>query len=101
MSSKSYDAWLKVGFDTWMLGTETASVVALRTARIATGGSEGTAEVELMVTEKVQAAMELQTRLMIGTLGLTPLSAAQGALKHYRHKVAANNRRLSRRVKTS
>ncbi|WP_242154443.1 hypothetical protein [Sphingomonas sp. BAUL-RG-20F-R05-02] len=47
-----------------------------------------------MVTEKVRAAIELQTRLMTGALGMTPLGATQGALKHYRRKVAANRRRL-------
>lgn len=100
MSGKAHGAWLTAGFDMWMLGAEAASVMALRTARIATGGSAGAAEAELMVTEKVRAAIELQTRLMTGALGVTPLGATQGTLKHYRRKVAANNRRLSRLRKT-
>ena len=54
-----------------------------------------------MVTEKVCAAIELQTRLMTGALGVTPLGATQGTLKHYRRKVSANNRRLSRPRKGS
>lgn len=94
MSGKAYGRWLTAGFDMWMLGAEAASVIALRTARIAAGGSAGAAEAELMVTEKVRAAIELQTRLMTGTLGTTPLRATQGTLKHYRRKVAANKRRL-------
>ena len=68
--------------------------MALRTARIAAGGSAGTAEAELMVTGKVRAVIELQTRLMTGALGVTPLGATHGPLKHYRRKVAANTRRL-------
>ena len=94
MSGKAYGGWLTAGFDMWMLGTEAASVMALRTARIAAGGSVGAAEAELMVTEKVRAAIELQTRLMTGALGKTPPRATQGTLKHYRRKVAANKRRL-------
>ena len=94
MSGKGYGAWLIAGFDMWMLGAEAASVMALRTARIAAGGTAGAAEAELMVTEKVRAAIELQTRLMTGALGTTPLRATQGTLKHYRRKVAANKRRL-------
>ena len=94
MNGKAYGAWLTAGFDMWMLGAEAASVMALRTARIAAGGVAGAAEAELMVTEKVHAAIELQTRLMTGALGMTPLGATQGTLKHYRRKVAANKRRL-------
>ena len=30
-----------------------------------------------------------------GALGVTPLGATQGTLKHYRRKVAANNKRLT------
>jgi len=94
MSGKTYGGWLTAGFDMWMLGAEAASVMALRTARIAAGGLAGAAEAELMVTEKVRAAIELQTRLITGALGTTPLRATQGTLKHYRRKVAANKRRL-------
>ena len=94
MSGKAYGGWLTAGFDMWMLGANAASVMALRTARIAAGGAAGATEAELMVTEKVRAAIELQTRVMTGTLGMTPLGATQRTLKHYRRKVAANKRRL-------
>lgn len=95
IDAKAYGAWIKAGMDMWVLGTEAGTVMALRMARIATGGSAGAAEAELMVTEKVHAAIELQTRLMTGALGVTPLGATQGTLKHYRRKVAANKRRLT------
>ena len=94
MNGKAYAGWLTAGFDLWMLGAEAASVMALRTARIAAGGTAGAAEAELMVTEKVRAAIELQTRLMTGALGTTPLGATKASVKHYRRKVAANRRRL-------
>lgn len=99
MSAKAYGTWMKVGIDTWMLGAEAGTVMVLRMARIATGGSAGAAEAELMVTEKVRAAIELQTHLMTGALGITPLGATQGTLKHYRRKVAADSRRLTARRK--
>ena len=95
MSSRTYAAWMSAGFDMWMLGAEAGAVMTLRMARIAAGGAAGAREAELMVREKVDAALELQTSLMTGRLGTTPLSGTQGALKHYRHKVAANNRRLT------
>lgn len=95
MDGKAYGAWMKAGMDMWMLGAEAGSVMALRVARIATGGSAGAAEAELMVTEKVRAAIEVQTRLMTGALGVTLLEATQGTLKHYRRRVAANNKRLT------
>lgn len=98
-ASTAYGAWIRTGMDMWMLGAEAGTVMALRMARIATGGAAGAAEAELMMTEKVRAAIELQTRLMTGALGVTPLGATQGTLKHYRRKVAANNRRLSGRRK--
>lgn len=94
MNGKAYAAWIKTGFDMWMLSAEAGTVIALRVARITAGGSAGSAEAKLMVTEKVRAAIELQTRFMTGALDLTPLSATQSALKHYRKKVAANDRRL-------
>jgi hypothetical protein len=40
--------------------------------------------------------IELQTKMMTGALGTTPLSNTRGALKHYRQKVAANDKRLRR-----
>lgn len=89
-------AWMKAGFDLWMLGAEVAAVMTLRTVRIAAGGSAGAVEAELMVSEKVRAGIELQTRLMTGALDFTPLGAVQGSVTHYRRKVAANWRRLSR-----
>lgn len=67
----------------WMLGVEAASLMVLRMARIAAGGSAGTAEAELMVMEKLRAAIELQGRLMTGALGYTSLSGTQGAPNRY------------------
>lgn len=93
----SYNAWMKAGFDFWQLGAEASTVMTMRLARMAAGGPAGSAEAELMVAEKVRAMIELQTKLMTGALGTTPLSGTQGALKHFRRKVAANTSVLSAR----
>lgn len=98
IDGKAYAAWMKSGFDFWMLGAEAGTVMMLRTARIAAGGSTGAAEAELMVTEEIRAALELQTRLITGALDISALGTTQGTLKHSRDKVTANNKRLSRPV---
>lgn len=95
MSRKDLAAWTRAGFDLCMLSAEAASVMSLRMIRLAAGGSAGVKEAELMLAEKVQAAVELQTRFMTGAIEMTPLGVAQGFLKHYRDKVAANSKRLT------
>ena len=46
--------WIKLSFDTWTLGIEAASVVALRMLKIGAGGPAGAAEARRMVTEKIE-----------------------------------------------
>ena len=94
MSKSPYAAWARAGLDAWSLGLEASMVIGLRASRMALGGTGAGDETQLMVSEKVQAALELQTALMTGKLGMTPLSGTQGVLRHYRRKVAANRRRL-------
>ena len=92
----SYNAWMRTGFDFWMLGAEAGTVITMRLAKLAVGGAVASVEAELMMSEKVRAMIELQTKMMTGALGTTPLSNTRGALKHYRQKVAANDKRLRR-----
>ena len=96
MYSKFQQAWLTAGLDTLKLGAEASAVVGLRVARMAAGGDAGLHEAGLMVTEKVGAALELQAMLVQQSMRLTPLAGTQKAIRHYRRKVAANKRRLSR-----
>lgn len=93
MARSGYDAWLKVGLDSWALGLEAAKIFPLRAARIAGGGPAAAREALLMVSEKWAAAAELQTQLLASGSG-DPLSATRSAVRHYRTKVAANSRRL-------
>lgn len=89
-----YADWMKIGLDSWMLGMEASTVIGLRLAKLAAGGPAATAEAQRMVSEKMQAAWELQVAAATGRLGSTPHGQADRAIRHYRRKVRANARRL-------
>lgn len=88
--------WFGIGFDAWRLGLEASAVVGLRTLKIAQGGARGAAEAELMVREKLEAGVALQSMALSGGLGPTAASASARTLAHYRRKVSANRRRLAK-----
>lgn len=94
MTRWPYGGWASVGIDAWALGMEASAVIGLRVMRIAAGGAAAAGEAQLMVSEKMQAAFELQTAMVTGQLGVTPLSGARKVLRHYRRKVKANRKRL-------
>lgn len=71
-----------------MLAIESQRVIELRLVRLAWGGSEGRAEAQSMVTEKVNAAAEAMTTLMLG-------GSPETVIARYREHVAANTKRLS------
>ena len=88
--------WARLGFDMMALGAEAGSVMALRMMRLSAGGPLAAAEAQLMVAEKIRAAAELQSRAWVNAVtGAAPVSPA-AAVTHYRRKVRANRRRLSR-----
>jgi hypothetical protein len=91
-----FGPWLKLGMDMWMLGAESSSVIALRTMKLAAGGTAANAEAERMVSEKVAASMALCQQAMFGQLGTTMPGMGTKAVAGYRRKVRANRRRLSR-----
>lgn len=88
--------WMEIGAATAILALESARVVGLRAANATMGGSKAAEEAWRMYLEKFTALAELQASLLMGSLGATPTAAAMGTLKHYRRKVAANRRRLSK-----
>lgn len=94
MSKRSTRSWMNAGFDAWSLGWESAAVIGLRSAKIARGGAEAQRETELMISEKMTAAFELQMAMMTGAMGMSPATSTRKALAHYRRKVRANARRL-------
>ena len=94
MTPSETTAWLRVGVDAWSLGLQAARVMGLRSARIATGGPEAGMEAWLMLSEKWQAAGELQADLLADGGNSSPLTTTRRTLAHYRRKVSANARRL-------
>ena len=86
--------WLSLTLDAWSLGMEASTVIGLRTMKLAAGGPAAEAEAVLMVSEKIEASLDLQHRAMTGGLGLTPPEAVAHTLTHFRRKVRANRRRL-------
>ncbi len=79
-----------------MLGIEASSVIALRVMKIAGGGAGADAETRRMVSEKIDSAVSLQNLAMSGGLGSMAAGAASKTLTHYRRKVRANRRRLTK-----
>jgi len=89
-----YQGWTNAGLDAWALSMEASAVIGLRVAKMAVGGPAAGSEAFLMLSEKMQSAMELQSALVTGRLGSTPLAGTQKVLRHYRRKVKANRKRL-------
>ena len=96
MRRSRLNPWLGLSIDAWRLGMESSCVIGLRALKLAAGGAAGAAEARLMVEEKVAAGIALQAKAVSGGLGATPAGAAAATLAHYRRKVRANRRRLSR-----
>ena len=72
----------------FMLAIESTRVIELRLVRLAWGGREGRAEAQSMVVEKMQAAGEAMTTLMLG-------GSPETVIARYREHVAFNTARLS------
>lgn len=89
--------WIGLGFDSWALGIEASTVIGMRLTKLAMSNPAAVAaETQLMMTEKMIAAAELQGKALTGQLGAHPASAARKAIRHYRKAVSNNRRRLSR-----
>lgn len=96
MARHRINPWFRIGMDAWSLGLEASSVIGLRTMKIAAGGVSGDAESRRMVAEKVEAGLALQSMALRGALGATAPTIAAKTMAHYRKKVRANRRRLSK-----
>lgn len=89
-------SWFQLSWDMMQLGVEAQSVIALRTMKMATGGAAANEEISLMVSEKVQAAMDAQMEMAKAAMaGRTDGPAKAVAL--YRNRVRANQKRLTGR----
>lgn len=88
--------WPALASQAWMLGAEASWVIWLRCARMAQGGAAAESEARLMVSEKVQAQVELATALGTGSFGTDPGRIASRTMSHYSKRVRANRSRLTR-----
>jgi len=88
--------WMRLSMDAWALGLEASAVIGLRTLKLAAGGPAADAEARRMVSEKVQAGVELQQCALTGGLGFSAAGMTAKTMAHYRRKVRANRRRLSK-----
>lgn len=79
-----FGPWLSVT----LLALESSEVIGLRIVKIATGGVDAQHEAHLMISEKIDAVVELGARLLCG-------ATAVGLISRFREQVAANARRLS------
>ena len=95
-SSRARSSWLAIWADACSLGLEASSVIGLRTIKLAVGGKAATTEAQRMVNEKIEASLALQAKALRGGLGTTALGTAAKTLDHYRKKVRANQRRLTK-----
>jgi hypothetical protein len=82
--------WLDAG----SLSLEAATVIGSRILKLAAGGGAAETEINLMVNEKIKAALSLYRQAWTGKLGASPLSAAQIVITHYMTEVRANRLRL-------
>jgi len=74
--------------DAAALGVDAQQVMALRAARLATGGAAAQAEAARMMSEKVFAYAEASAMLALG-------KSPQTVMRRYRTRVRANSRRLT------
>jgi hypothetical protein len=87
-------SWFQLSWDMMQLTVEANSVIALRTIKMATGGAGANEEVSLMVSEKVQAAMDAQFE-MAKALMAGRVDGPSKAVALYRRRVRANQKRLT------
>jgi hypothetical protein len=88
--------WLDLSWRAMQLGAEAQTVMALRMMKLAAGGAAATTESQLMVTEKLEAAAAAHAHLVVGLMTGTGATGPRRAMAHYRRKVRANRRRLSK-----
>ena len=72
----------------FQLAIESNAVVSLRTIKFMLGGPDAMVESQLMVNEKIEAAIEAATSLYAG-------ATAGMVIERYRQHVAANAERLT------
>ncbi len=85
--------WLRIGVNALWLTVAASSVIALRAIVLAKGGAPARKEGRRMVSEKIAAALTLVPKLASSR---SAPEAVATTLKHYRRKVRANRKRLTK-----
>ena len=96
MSHKSVTSWSELAFDSWMLASEAAVVIWMRSLRLMMGGPRAQREAERMVAEKLVANLDLIPAILRDGPPSSPEEIGARAVAHYRKPVTANRRRLAR-----
>jgi hypothetical protein len=84
-----FKAWFDLTMRTTLLAFEAQRVIGLRVMKMAAGGPAAGREAERMVAEKGEAMAEAATILATG-------GSPEAVVRHYRTRVRANERRLSK-----
>lgn len=88
--------WLGMTRDLALLAVESGEVMVRRSLKLARADRAAWDEFQLMVSEKVEATVQVQCGLLSGKLSASKQGAARAALNHVRRKVRANRSRLRR-----
>jgi hypothetical protein len=84
-------------FDLSRLAFESNMVIGLRMMTLAAGDGKALREAQLMTSEKMQAAAAIMVENAFALAsGKSMESIGRSSIAHYRKKVRANQRRLSR-----
>jgi hypothetical protein len=84
-------------FDLSRLAFESNMVIGLRMMKLAAGGPKAISEANLMTSEKLQAASSVMIDGAFALAsGKSMESIGKSTVAHYRKKVRANHRRLSK-----
>jgi len=75
-----------------MLGIEANHVITLRMMKLMMGGKDSRREAQLMISEKIEAAIKAGASALAG-------ASSEEIVRQYRRRVAANKKRLSRKRK--
>ena len=75
-------------FTVTLLALESSEVIGLRVAKLAGGGVDAQHEAHLMVSEKIDAVVEVGVRFLYG-------ASAVNVINRFREHVAVNAERLS------
>jgi hypothetical protein len=95
MTKNSFFDFAGLAFESTMLAIESQQVIAMRLTKFAFGGPDVKREAELMVSEKLDSMAEASQMIVMAALGGRS-DGADKVMKHYRKKVSANVKRLSR-----